>query len=65
MNRLNLFNIFNLIETAIDEGINLKRLLLASGLSQGDFEQYHRDMLFGSDQSVAIEREIREWRRGG
>jgi len=58
-------NLHNLIHQAIEDGINLKRLLAASGLSLWDFIKYHNEMLFGNDQAVAIEKEIREWRRGG
>lgn len=51
-----------LISQAISDGINFKRLYLISGLNWQDFGKYHQDMLFSSEQSVNLEKEIRAWR---
>lgn len=57
-------NLTQFILTALDMGMNKKRLLVVSGLSASEFDKYVRDELFSYDQSDAIEREIRRWRRG-
>jgi len=56
--------VYESITHAVLDGINLKHLLIASGLDQHTFFQYHRDMLFSSEQTDQIKRVIREWRVG-
>jgi len=48
---------------ALSNGINLERLLMATGLDQYTFFQYMDNQLFTNDQETAIRVEIREWNR--
>ena len=61
---MNQNNLQALIENAIEDGINLKRLYLASGLCQDDFELHYRDQLFSYDEIDALEVEIKQWMKG-
>jgi len=46
---------------AIINGINMERLLIATGLDQYTFFQYLDNMLFTAEQEQAIRMEVREW----
>lgn len=48
--------------TALDQGINVKLLLIATGLDQITFMKYVHDDLFSVAQRTAIKEVIREWR---
>lgn len=56
--------LYMLIEDALDNGINLKRLLLATGLDERTFLQYHFEQMFTYQEQSAIKDEIKAWREG-
>lgn len=53
---------FNIIHDAINDGLNIKLLLIATGLSESDFKKYLEDDLFSVAQRTAIKETIRDWR---
>jgi hypothetical protein len=56
--------LYMLVEDALDNGMNLKRLLLATGLDERTFLQYHYDQMFTHQEQAAIKKEIKEWEGG-
>ena len=54
-------NTYDKLHHAILNGINLERLLIATGLDQYTFFQYMDNMLFTAEQEQAIRMEVREW----
>lgn len=52
---------YDRLHHAILNGINLERLLIATGLDQYTFYQYMDNQLFTNHQETAIRDEIREW----
>lgn len=52
------------IRYALEDGINIKRLLLVSGLTLTEFYALLDDDLFSEYQREAILKEIKEWRKG-
>jgi len=54
----------SLIETALDDGMNMKRLLIVTGLDTHDFLLHHNDMLFNYEQELALIAEIENWMEG-
>lgn len=52
-----------LVLTAIENGINLKLLLIATGLQEQEFRKYLQDDLFSSEQRKNLKEVITEWKR--
>lgn len=52
---------YSLLIDAINDGINLERLLLATGIDQHTFYQYLDNRMFTSDQLEAIRLELKDW----
>ena len=52
------------ILTAIEQGMNIKRLLIATGLDKATFELYMDSNKFTSDEKRAIKDEIKNWEAG-
>lgn len=52
------------IQNAIDRGINLEKLLIATGVNTSTFFNLLDDMLFSNRQQSELIQVIKEWERG-
>lgn len=53
--------IYARIDAAIEDDINIKRLLIATGLDERTFWIYYHDRLFNVHQLESIKQELNEW----
>lgn len=54
--------LYHRLSLALDQGMNMKLVLLATGLDLGTFWRTFEEQLFNSAQIVELELVLREWK---
>lgn len=55
--------LYTRLSLAIEQGMNIKLALLATGLDEKTFWQYYDEQMFNSEQVRALMVTVNEWRR--
>lgn len=54
-------NLYDKLKLALDNGMNIKLVLMATGLDLGSFWRYFEDELFSADMRIELELVLKEW----